>query len=81
MFGVGHIGIPGLPPQSPTPVARILSSGCAFFTAVYVFSADPFAVHFEQELQEEEVEELKKMLAGPLEYQHSVVSFELQGLQ
>lgn len=47
---------------------------CLMLIFTTISSADPFVVHFDQELQEEDVEELTKILAGSLEYQHSVVS-------
>lgn len=39
----------------------------------WLFPADPFATHFEQDLDEGEVEGLEKVLSAPLEYQHSKV--------
>ncbi len=53
-------------------------------TNMLLIHADPFSVHFEQDLQDEEAEELSKILPLSLKYQHSLVShndaWKVQGL-
>ena len=50
------------------------ATACLNNARVVVFlSIDPFSVHFERDLEEDEVQELKKVYSKPLEYQHSIV--------
>lgn len=60
-------------PEKPTSTEGIKLVGTSWLSTCIENLVDPFAVHFEQDLSEGEVEELEAIFSEPLEYQHSLV--------